>query len=1081
MKYFSLIASSLFLNLHVSYVAAQNHVPLTDNYLQSSINRSLAFIAESDSVDTNQENNVFTETHLRAPNSYIFDVNFAKSNGYSGLKIPVKKAFEIWSNPNWHLNDPLPSNGTLSAYLYWEDTHDLIRQVQVETAGSAAESKINVQVNPMKGKGNALISLHWGNSGSQDDPIIWSWHVWVTDDPSDGVSYGQGMETDLHGNLFTPKFMDRNLGATHNEIVGNNWDKTIGLMYQWGRKDPIPPMLTKDFSFYELNGLVGNMRNREGIHFGNILPEVQRPFSNISANLKFSIQNPIAYLLNADSGTWFSSQQYRIPDNPNTQHNETVAWDLWGDNMRGENSNASSSDPAVRNDSRSYELKSPYDPCPNGWRIPSHLGRNTVNNMHSPFGRQNSGYNDDIIPQNNMFYPDTPNDVIKDVKVYSGLGVDFREAHNGNNVSRNMGVFPTTGYYVMYPNNGTPTVVMQDTRAIAALWTATYSLGGARYFRVVTDPIRPDLGPHGLNQVLINQTSFSMEGMPVRCIEDPNKQLIGNFETEYVIETKTVFTQGLNNPNSYILNGDTELLIPVNKAFSVHEKLNPDAPILANNQLIANVMWTDNPNMVQTVKIVDASEDNRLNSIRVTINPNQKGNAIVSLHNGSIENPAYWSWHLWAPADAINEITYVNQETLDANYHFINPMASDDPPLTTTFMDRNLGAIHNLPIEALNHPEVPELQNEVKLSGGLHYQWGRKDPIPSFRYVGGDSYEISKGVAVSSSGVVSYQSIGMAEYNQTYSKNYSTYKQEANVQTTDTKYQEARKIIEYSIQNPMTLLYKGTTNSSDWVSGEMAVAADRWGHATKKSEFDPCPKDWRVPDTFKVYENGKGNSPWFNGKKLGSTQGTPHYLFSHYGGQFKHHENKAMGWYFNDPDYQIGHFPTTGIIGKTTPGQIGGTSVAQAQTGVWTAALTQQLKGHALAMQMGVLVEADHRVISTGNISPSYGLNVRCARDEHRYTGDLGEDYFDMSVRDIASFQDGKEVNFYPNPVQDYWHTTSSKDYAIEIYNLEGKLVWKGKFDNQKVNLQQLPKGIYIAILTTESDEKILQQKIIKK
>jgi hypothetical protein len=1078
MKYFNLIASSLILNL--VHVTAQEIKPLTNDYLQSSIEESLTQIGQWEANEENSTNTLLNETHLRAPNSYIFDVDYAKSHGFSGLKIPVKKAFEIWANQNWHLNSPLPSNGTLSAYLYWEEINGLIQSVQIENGGVPADSKINVQINEMKGEGNALISLHWGSTGTAEDDVIWSWHVWVTDDPSNGVAYGQDMETDLNGNLFTPQYMDRNLGAVSNEILGHNWHKTTGMLYQWGRKDPIPPMMTKDHSFYELNGLVGYMRNREGIHSGNILPEIMRPFSDISSNMKFSVQNPIAYIINSDSGTWFSEQQYRIPDNPNTNQNETVAWDLWSDNMRGENSNPSSSDPVVKADSRSYELKSPYDPCPNGWRIPSHLGRNTVNNSHSPWGRKNSGYNDDIIPANNMFYPDQPNNMVLDVKVYSGIGVDFRDAHDSNNVSRNIGAFPTTGYYVYYPNNGNPSIVFQDSRAIAALWTATYSLGGARYFRVVTDPIRPDLSEYGLNQVMINQTSFSMEGMPVRCMRDPNLEIIGNFETEYATAPQTHFTQGLYNPNTYLIEGDTEILIPVNKAFAAQEYLFPFEADLPADQLIATVLWTDNSNMVQTVKVIDTQSDKRTNSIRVSLNPNQKGNALISLHNGSIENPVYWSWHLWNPADPINQITYVNQNVLDANYNFINAMGSDDPPLTTHFMDRNLGAIHDLPIEALTHPEMEEIQNEIKLSGGFHYQWGRKDPIPSFKHVGGENYEIFKGVSVNEAGVVTYQSINAAQYQNEYTEAYSEYKQNANVSSSDNKYQEASKIISYSVKNPLTLLHKETTNSSDWVSSELAVAPNRWGHSERKSVYDPCPKDWRVPDTFKVWENGKGNSPWYNGKKLGSSQGTAHYIGSNYGGQFKSFDNKAIGWYFTDDDYQIGHFPASGIIGKFSPGQLSGTSVSQAQTGVWTSALTQQLKGHALAMSMGALVDADHRVIATGNISPSYALNVRCARDERRYSGDLGEDYFEMDVRDFSNHSSLKDVKFFPNPVRDYLNTSSDKNFQVELYDLQGKLVWKGNFENKKINLTPLPKGVYIALMVDPNSTDTLQQKIIK-
>lgn len=1063
MKYLLKITSNLTLNLLFAFCLAQN----ANTDIESSVN---------------SEYLSFEVSNLRAPNSYIFDYNLSKENNYSGIKIPIKKAFEIWSDQDWFLNEPLSQNGTLSAYVYWEDINGLISKVEIENGNPIEDSKIIVSVNPKKGKGNALISLHLGSNGNSEDDIIWSWHVWVTDDPSDGVAYGQGIETDINGNPFQPKYMDRNLGATYDHILGHNWHKTIGLLYEWGRKDPIPPFSTKDFAFHEISGLVGYMRNREGVHYGNVLPEILRPFNDISSNLKFTVRNPIVYLLNSDNGTWFSSQQYRILDNPNTEPNEMIAWDLWSDNMRGENSNASSSNQQIRNDSRSYELKSPYDPCPNGWRIPSHLGRITTNNNHSPWGRKNSGGNDDANPAYNTFYPHQPNQVILHAKIYSGLGIDFSDAHNANGDSRNIGLHPTSGYYVLYTddNGENPTVVFHDRGAQSLLWTATYSLGGARHLKIISDPMRLDVSEFGLNQIFVNQTTVSQEGLPVRCMLDPNLSLIGNFETEYVTSPKTYFTQGLQNPNSYIIYNDTELLIPVNKAFSAYENLFPEDPGLPYDNLTSNVFWTDNPLLIQSVSIQGNSGDPRENFIRVSINNGQKGNAVISLHNGSIQNPVYWSWHIWVPANEINEITYVNQNILPAEYNFINATSTGNPPLTTTFMDRNLGALHDLPVEIIDHPTESVLIDEVKNSGGFHYQWGRKDPVPSFKNVGGDDYQIFKGISVDSNGNVSYQTVNSLDYQNQFTELYTDYKISANVQPGDSKYIEADKIINYSVQNPLTFLHKGITTNTDWVSGELAISENRWGHADKKSIYDPCPADWRIPDVFKVTENGRGSSPWYNGKKLGSSQGTANFIGSHYGGLFFSYDNKAIGWFFNDAEYQIGHFPTTGVIGRYSPAQVGGTSISQAITGVWTAALTQQMKGFALAMSMGILTDSNHRLISTGNISPAYGLNVRCAKDERRYTGDLGEDYFEMSVRDFNSSNNLKNVKVYPNPVRDFLYISDDRPYKIEIYDLKGRIIRKDKFQNKKTDLNSLENGVYIGLIFDPETSKTISVKIVK-
>lgn len=1077
-KYLTKTASSLIVNLLFLSVFAQIE---NNNYTKNSIERSLINLSNENIPPPDFQIKTFNETFLRAPNSYIYDLNLAAENNYGGLKIPVKKAFEMWANGEWFLNQPLPSNKILNAYVYWEDVNGLVNKVEIENNGSPEKSKILVSVNPKKGKGNALISLHLGDNGNAEDDVVWSWHVWVTDDPSEGVAFGQDMETDLEGNLFTPQYMDRNLGAVYNHILGHNWHKTIGLLYEWGRKDPIPPLATKDLAFHELNGLVGYMRHREGVHTGNILPEVIRPFNDISSNLKFSIQNPIAYILNSDEGTWFSSQQYRIADDPTTQNNENIAWDLWSDNMRGENSNASSSNPQIRDDSRSYELKSPYDPCPNGWRIPSHLGRVTLNNNHSPWGRKNSGGNDDINPSYNTFLPNQPNPVLLDMKVYPSLGFDFTEALNGNGDSRNIGVIPTTGYYVFYPNvNGIPTILFHDRRAQAMAWTSTYSMGGARHLKIITDTERTEVSEYGLHQIFINQTTLSQEGLPIRCMRDPNLGQIGNFETEYIPSTKTYFTNGLYNPNSYVIRDDEELLIPINKAFSAYENLFPNESELPNDHLIGNVLWTDNPSLIQSVKIQGNSTDVRENFIQVIFNSSQKGNALISLHNGSIQNPVYWSWHIWAPADEIQEITYVNQNTLPAEFNLINPTPSGKPPLTTTLMDRNLGALDDLPIEIINFPNETILQNEVKNSGGFHYQWGRKDPIPSFKKIGGENYEIYKGISVDSNGVVNFQPINSIDYQTHYTENYTDYKNYANVNAEDSKYQEIDKIINYSVQNPLTFLHQGVISNADWVSGELAMAESRWGHAQRKSVYDPCPAGWRVPDIMGVYENGKGSSPFFNGKKLSSNQGIPNYIGSHYGGQFFSHDNKAIGWFFNDPDYQIGQFPTTGIIGKFSPSEIGGFNLNQSITGIWTAALTQQMKGFALGMTIGKLTDQNHRMISTGNVSPAQGLNVRCAKDERRYTGDLGEDYFEMDIRDFSNAQQLSDLKIYPNPVVSDLNISIDKNYELSIFDLTGRIVMKKTFEQKKANLSDLPKGVYIALITDPKSKETSTYKIVK-
>ena len=68
-------------------------------------------------------------------------------------------------------------------------------------------------------EGNAVVAAK-----SSDGTILWSWHIWLTDQPQEQVYYNNA------GTM-----MDRNLGATS---ATPGYVGALGLLYQWGRKDP---------------------------------------------------------------------------------------------------------------------------------------------------------------------------------------------------------------------------------------------------------------------------------------------------------------------------------------------------------------------------------------------------------------------------------------------------------------------------------------------------------------------------------------------------------------------------------------------------------------------------------------------------------------------------------------------------------------------------------------------------------------------------------------------------------------------------------------------------------------------------
>lgn len=1003
--------------------------------------------------------------YTKAPNSYIYDVEQATINNYSGLYIPVRKAYDMWAQYEYlktsGASTPIPP-GQQTATLHWEDVPGLVQSVSIEPGATPSDSKIKVQIQKGRGKGNAVVAF------KVDGVIYWSWHVWVTDNPTNGVTYGHGNETDINGNPVAITYMDRNLGAVSYDFLGHDWHKSGGLMYEWGRKDPFPPLIYKDAQYYAVSGEVGELKHPQ-VDPVNTIPVKVRPYNEIEKNMKYSVNNPMTYIINTDTGgNWFSSSRYKVPGASPSY----VTWDLWSDNAKGANSNGNSSNTALSKESRSYELKSELDPCPSGWRIPSYYGRETQNNNLAFFGKKGDWNNADTNVNNRQLFPDAVNPHLNGVKVYPGLGMDFGEANGGE---RNIGLLPVPGAYVYYPNSVSPNapvgVMFQDNAANGGWWSSTYAYDGARIFSMISDPHRNSTSV-GLHAVFNNQTNPTRSGNAVRCMKDPNLALIGDFSTEYITANQKVDVEGLNNPNSYIITNQTMLAIPVNKAFAVYSQVLTDGEKLPVTNLVARVLWTTDPGLVKSVSIMKHTTELQKSFITVSLNPQIKGNAVISLHQNSIEDPVLWSWHLWSAEEdpTKNTISYTTETPLPVQHNFINATQSKLPPLTTVFMDRNLGAI--------------SADIESGKANGLHYQWGRKDPIPNF--VAGNSSRIFIGVGnnpafppVAGGANNPLAEINGTTYDNTFTVPYNIY---------SVPNSGVNKNMLYAVQNPLKFMYRpgigniydggnhyanDLSKVRDWVSDEKGKAAERWGHGGKKSPFDPCPEGWRVPDVSLVnlYNGSKGSSPWYNGYradaygKPGVIQDQWHSVGTYYGGTV--HTN---GWKFENSTYSHGHYPNDGIRGE-----LGDAKMTLNRSGVWTAAMADLDTGFALAMQF----QGDKMQTGTG-VYPQAGLSVRCAKDEKRLLGTPAQATKPHtptpSVPKVTPVQSA-QLQVYPNPFREIFNITQNASY--EIYDFSGKLLQQGKSNNQKVNASGLQKGNYLLKLTLE-DGTVASKKLIK-
>lgn len=204
-----------------------------------------------------------------------------------------------------------------NATLVWQDAIGLVSSV----SGNGSEGVVVVRLADGK-EGNAVVAARDG------DRIVWSWHVWVTDyDPEADIFEW----TDANG--ITYKYMDRNLGALSAEKYSK---EPLGLMYQWGRKDPFPggddveSQIQK--RIYDINGNQIYMKIEERPTYND----------NTSTNLQLAIEHPDVFY-GAPSSSWPVVDW--LTDKAALQNN-----DLWGGKTNA---------------------KTVYDPCPEGWRIPA--------------------------------------------------------------------------------------------------------------------------------------------------------------------------------------------------------------------------------------------------------------------------------------------------------------------------------------------------------------------------------------------------------------------------------------------------------------------------------------------------------------------------------------------------------------------------------------------------------------------------------------------------------------------------------------------------------------------------------------
>ena len=168
---------------------------------------------------------------------------------------------------------------------------------------------IAFEVNKTFKEGNAVI-----HAKDAEGNIIWSWHIWMTDKPQEEVYFNDA------GTM-----MDRNLGAT-SATPGDVG--ALGLLYQWGRKDPF---------------LGSSSISRSTVAESTITWPSTVSSNSSNGTISYATAHPTTFIIaNGYNGDWCYT---------GSSSTDNTRW------------------------STSDKTKSIYDPCPAGWRVPDE-GRN---------------------------------------------------------------------------------------------------------------------------------------------------------------------------------------------------------------------------------------------------------------------------------------------------------------------------------------------------------------------------------------------------------------------------------------------------------------------------------------------------------------------------------------------------------------------------------------------------------------------------------------------------------------------------------------------------------------------------------
>ena len=214
------------------------------------------------------------------------------------------------------------------------------------------------------------------------------------------------------------------------------------------------------------------------------------------------------------------------------------------------------------------------------------------------------------------------------------------------------------------------------------------------------------------------------------------------------------------------------------------------------NTVYVEIVWQTSDDLVKYVDMQDGVVEFYIEAVESKENNATKtvtpGNALIGAYSGAGE--LLWTWHIWVTnSKPEDEIITLNGKTL---------------------MNINLGAECN----SNGEKDVSKIGG----SYGMYYQWGRRTPI-----VGPASWNFA-----------------LNEDKTIYtSKGYERHP----LYQTSTAESGNEK---WANSNPLTIITGSDKNNFDWL---YEGHEELWS-TNSKSEHDPCPAGWRIPDSS-IYSN----------------------------------------------------------------------------------------------------------------------------------------------------------------------------------------------------------------------------------